>query len=134
MLNPASCMNRWSDGRGVRRAIALPFVGVLVGLFLTATSASSRASRPLHPRDLAASVESTAPMFAGADALLHSPPAFLDTQRRGAPISSDLLSADTPASIRRFRSTIAFAAPSAVRRASQRARGYDATAPPFRFV
>jgi len=130
MLSTASRMNRWSDVRRVRRALALPFVGVFVGLFLTTTSASTRTSTA-HAGAL--SVESPSPIFENANGLLHPHAAVCDSQRRNAPVTSDFHAAVAQAFLHRTDATIAVASRPDLHRASDVARGYDATAPPFRF-
>jgi hypothetical protein len=131
MLSTASRMNRWSDVRRVRRAIALPLVGVFVGLFLTTTSASTRTS-VAHSGAL--SVESTSPILENASGLLHPHSVVFDSQRRNAPVTSDFHAAVAQAFLHRTDATIAIASHPDPRRASDVARGYDATAPPSRFV
>ena len=127
MLSTASRMNRWSDVRRVRRALALPFVGVFVGLFLTTTSGSTRTVRAQTDTS---SVEATSPIFENANGLLHPHVAVFDSQRRNAPDTSDFHAAVARGFRHRIDATIAIASRRDFHRASRVARGYDATAPP----
>jgi len=127
----ASRMNRWSDVRRLRRAVALPFVGVFVGLFLTTTSASTRT---LRAGDAALSVEAASLAFECAYGLLHAPATVLDAQRRVAAFTSDLHASHADAFVVTTRADIALVAHHELARTASAARGYDATAPPFRFV
>jgi hypothetical protein len=131
MLSTASRLNRWSDVRRVPRAIALPFVGLVVGLFLTTASASARTS---GTNDAGASVESTPPIVRCPSGLLHPAAAVFDAQRRTSPIGSDLHAAFAQPFGLQVRGAIPVAPRHEVGRASGVARGYDATAPPVRFV
>jgi hypothetical protein len=132
MLSTASRMNRWSDVRRVRRALALPFVGVFVGLFLTTTSVATRTPTPT-PQAGASSVESSSPIFENANGLLHPSAAVFDSQRRHAPVTSDFHAAVAQAFRHRIDATISIASRRDFHRSSDVARGYDATAPPTRF-
>lgn len=131
MLSTASRLKSWAEVRRVRRSFVLPLIGACVGFFLTSAYAPTTSARS---RAAAASVESTTPILECSGGLLHSPPAIVDTQRRSTPVASDALAADAPASSDAECASLALVVRRAAHRAAEIARGYDATAPPFRFA
>lgn len=128
MPRSASRLIRWSDVRAVRRALAVPLVGSLVGLFLTAASVGTATPRPRDSWPFAD--QASASVDAPAHGILASSSVEL---QRGAPYGTSDVFAETASDFELdLDATAAVEHRSMPSRATSFARGYDATAPPHR--